>query len=320
MRVRSPRKSAAAVLLTVVFVVTACGSGDSNKQARRKPARSTTTTSTTTTTTTTTLPPTTTTAPFVGLRPGDSGPAVATLQSQLGALHYDVPAADGNYGASTMQAVMAFQKVHGLGRDGVAGQQTLARIAAPSTPAPLVPAGGATRVEVDVARQVLFFYKAGSLFRIVAVSTGNGARYCVGSRCASAVTPGGSFKVRGKVNGWQTGTLGRLYKPSYFNGNIAIHGSLNVPGRPDSHGCVRVPMSSADWIYASLAIGTPVYVLNGPNVPAPFGTELPPLVPDQNQNPGDTATTTTTLVQPTTTTTTVPPTSTTTTTTVAPVL
>ena len=316
MRVRARHRRASVVLLTVAFVATACGADAATKDARRKPTRRTTTTSTTTTT----LPPTTTTAPFVGLRPGDSGPAVATLQGQLAALHYDVPAADGNYGDGTMQAVMAFQKVHGLGRDGVAGPQTLARIAAPSTPAPLVPAGGATRVEVDVARQVLFFYKGGSLFRIVAVSTGNGARYCVGSRCASAVTPGGSFKVRGKVNGWQTATLGRLYKPSYFNGNVAIHGSLSVPGGPASHGCVRVPMSSADWIYASLPIGIAIYVLNGPHIPPPFGPETPSLTPDQNQTPGDTATSTTTTVPPTSTTTTVPPTSTTTTTTVAPVL
>ena len=43
-----------------------------------------------------------------------------------------------------------------------------------------------------------------------------------------------------------------------------------MPGGPASHGCVRVPMSSADWIYASLPVGTPVYVVNGPHVPAPF--------------------------------------------------
>ena len=221
---------------------------------------------------------TTTTAPFNGLRPGSSGAEVTQLQQRLADLHYDVTP-DGQYSAATTQAVMAFQKMNGLGRDGVAGPITLAKLADPAAPAPMVPSGGATRVEVDVARQVLFFYKSNALYRIVSVSTGSGQRFCVHGRCATAVTPGGSFRVRGKVSGWQEGELGRLYKPSYFNGNIAIHGALSVPGGPASHGCVRVPMSSADWIYASLPVGTAVYVVNGPHVPAPFSDTPPETLP-----------------------------------------
>ena len=218
---------------------------------------------------------------------------VTDLQNKLAALHYDVHP-NGSYDAATMQAVMAFQKVNGLGRDGVAGDQTLGKLAAPVIPGPLVPGGGSTRVEVDVARQVLFFYQGNALFKIVAVSTGSGERFCVDGRCATAVTPGGSFRVGSKVGGWQTGELGRLYKPSYFNGNIAIHGALSVPGGPASHGCVRVPMSSADWIYASLPRGTAVYVLNGSNVPAPFaagntGAPAPTVSTDASDVPAATA-------------------------------
>jgi hypothetical protein len=164
----------------------------------------------------------------------------------------------------------------------------MGRLATAGVPGPMVPSGGGKRVEVDVARQVAFFYDGGGLYKTVAVSTGNGERFCSRGRCATAVTPGGSFRVGGKVSGWQTGDLGRLYKPSYFNGNIAIHGALSVPGGPASHGCVRVPMSSADWIYSFLSRGTPVYVLNGPKAPVPFGASAPPnLTPDANQNPGD---------------------------------
>lgn len=276
-------------LLTVVPVVAlvaaACSGGGSAEPAavKAKVARSTSTTSTSTTTTTAPPPP----AP-VGLRLGASGPDVLALQQRLAALKYDVPSADGHFGAGTQQAVIAFQKVEGLGRDGVAGPATLARLQSAGTPGPMVPAGGGTRVEVDVARQVLFFYRGGALFKIVPVSTGSGEPFCVSGRCAIAVTPGGSYRVGGKVSGWQTGVLGRLYKPSYFNGNIAIHGALSVPVYPASHGCVRVPMSSADWIYAALAPGTPVYVLNGPKAPVPFGASAPPnLRPDTNQAPGD---------------------------------
>jgi peptidoglycan hydrolase-like protein with peptidoglycan-binding domain len=218
---------------------------------------------------------------------GASGPEVLALQQKLASLKYDV-AVDGRFGPGTAQAVLAFQKVEGLGRDGVAGPQTMGRLATAGVPGPMVPSGGSKRVEVDVARQVLFYYEGGALQKIVAVSTGNGERFCSRGRCATAVTPGGSFRVRGKVNGWQTGDLGRLYKPSYFNGNIAIHGALSVPAGPASHGCVRVPMSSADWLYAALNPGTPVYVLNGPKAPVPFGATAPPnLTPDANQAPGD---------------------------------
>jgi peptidoglycan hydrolase-like protein with peptidoglycan-binding domain len=269
----------------VAALAAACTGGGGAEQAvvKARVSRSPSTTSSTTTTTTTTPPP----PKPVGLRVGASGPEVQALQQRLAGLRYDV-AVDGRFGPGTAQAVMAFQKVEGLGRDGVAGPQTMGRLATAGTPAPMVPSGGSKRVEVDVARQVLFYYEGGALQKIVAVSTGNGERFCVDGRCATAVTPGGSFRVRGKVSGWQTGKLGRLYKPSYFNGNIAIHGALSVPAGPASHGCVRVPMSSADWIYAALAPGTPVYVLNGSKAPVPFGDDGPTnLRPDANQAPGD---------------------------------
>jgi peptidoglycan hydrolase-like protein with peptidoglycan-binding domain len=274
-------------LVALVAGVALSCSGTSAQQAKpkAKPHRSTTTstsTSTSTSTTTTTPPPV-----QVGLRVGASGPEVTALQQRLAALKYDVPSTDGRFGAATQQAVLAFQKVEGLSRDGVAGPQTLGRLQAAGVPGPMVPNGGATRVEIDVARQVLFFYQGGSLFKTVAVSTGSGQRFCVDGRCAIAVTPSGSFRVGTKIPGWQTGKLGRLYKPSYFNGNIAIHGALSVPAGPASHGCVRVPMSSADWIYAALGRGTAVYVLNGPKAPAPFNDSAPPTKPDTNQAPGD---------------------------------
>ncbi len=311
-----------AVLGAMALVGSACaGSTErrSESASNRSRLRATSTSTTTAPTTTTTLAPVTstsaTTVPFNGLRPGDSGPAVTNLQARLAELSYDV-SPDGRYSSSTTHAVMAFQKVNGLGRDGVAGANTLAKLAAPVTPGPMVGGGGATRVEVDVARQVLFFYKNNALYRIVSVSTGSGERFCVKGRCATAVTPGGSYRVRGKVGGWQTGELGRLYKPSYFNGNIAIHGALSVPGGPASHGCVRVPMNSADWIYSSLGVGTAVYVLNGPNVPAPFADSPPPTAPPTvpptlpptvpTTHPPTTTSTSTTSTSTTTTTTTVP--------------
>ena len=53
---------------------------------------------------------------------------VAQLQQRLLSLGYWLGTPDGEYGTLTVQAVMAFQKVHGLSRDGAIGPQTLAAI------------------------------------------------------------------------------------------------------------------------------------------------------------------------------------------------
>ena len=46
----------------------------------------------------------------------------------------------------------------------------------------------------------------------------------------------------------------------YFVGGYAIHGNPSVPSFPASHGCVRVPMWAAPWLYSSNGIGETVDV------------------------------------------------------------
>ncbi|MFM7616098.1 MAG: L,D-transpeptidase family protein [Actinomycetes bacterium] len=296
------------------LVLAACGGGASTAAGDPSSTTRRTTTTTSTTTTTTTLPPSTTTTvaapPPAGLGVGARGPEVTALQQRLVDLRYDLPEVNGTFGPATQQAVYAFQKVNGMARTGRATDDVLARMATASVPPLMVPGAGGTHVEIDVARQVLFFVRSGALFRIVPISTGSGERFCVDGRCSTAVTPGGAYRVYGKYRGWQNGNLGRLYSPSYFNGGIAVHGATSVPPYPASHGCARVPMTSADWLFASMTVGTPVYVLNGPRVPPPFSEETTTT----------TAPSTTTTVPPTTTssTSTTTTSSTSTTTTTAP--
>src|SRR6266508_3190795 len=52
-------------------------------------------------------------------RPGDHGKGVAALQRQLATLGYEVRKVDGQYGSATQHAVVAFQKVNHLSRDGI---------------------------------------------------------------------------------------------------------------------------------------------------------------------------------------------------------
>ena len=60
------------------------------------------------------------------LKTGSSGEEVKRLQERLQALGYYKSGIDGKYGAGTKQAVIIFQKQHGLDADGAAGPKTLA--------------------------------------------------------------------------------------------------------------------------------------------------------------------------------------------------
>ena len=62
------------------------------------------------------------------LKRGSSGPDVLTLQSTLKQLGFDPNGVDGNFGAGTEQAVIAFQQSKGLTPDGVVGPGTMAAL------------------------------------------------------------------------------------------------------------------------------------------------------------------------------------------------
>jgi peptidoglycan hydrolase-like protein with peptidoglycan-binding domain len=236
------------------------------------------------TTTTSTTPPTTAppaaspappAAPVDGLVRGSSGDAVLALQQRLVELNYDPGTVDGKYGGGTAVAVMAFQKANGMPRTGQATQTVLDALAVATDPAPMLPEGGATRIEVDFARQILLYWRDGELVKILPVSTGNGKRYCEGGACGVAVTPSGSFRIERRIKGLRRSRLGILHNPLYFKGGYAIHGSPSVPAGPASHGCVRVPIHSSAWLFDNVPNGTPVYLIGGKNPAVPFPPPAP---------------------------------------------
>lgn len=220
------------------------------------------------------------------LGPGAEGEEVRTLQVRLGELRYDPGEVDGRYGRATALAVMAFQKVHDLPRTGRTTPELLAGLGMVTEPAPQVPDGGATRIEVDLKRQVLSYYQSGGLVRILAVSSGNGKRYCAEGSCGVAVTPSGSFRIERRIRGLRVSRLGRLYDPLYFRGGYAIHGSPSIPARPASHGCVRIPMHVSRWFLETVPNGTPVYILGGKNPVVPLPEFVPPPAATPPEPPG----------------------------------
>jgi N-acetylmuramoyl-L-alanine amidase len=194
------------------------------------------------------------------LRTGSKGKAVLAAQKRLAELGYWLGTPDGVYGPATAHAVTALQKVAGLSRDGVLGPKTAKALAAGTKPKARSKRGDG--IEVDLARQVLLVVHHGHVRLIFDTSTGSGQYYTSGGVRKHAVTPKGTFKVFRAVNGWDPGPLGRLYRPRYFNGGIAVHGYPSVPSSPASHGCVRVTLDAMDYLWSSklLPIGRTVIV------------------------------------------------------------
>jgi lipoprotein-anchoring transpeptidase ErfK/SrfK len=192
-----------------------------------------------------------------------SGAAVLALQQRLAALKYYPGPADGQFGPDTEEAVWAFQETQGLPTSGTVGPQMQAALADPRSPAVLAPNGGSTRVEVNLADEVLVLYQAGQVALVSHVSSGGGYYFCnPGGGCGYAVTPTGDFRTTTFMPGWVTVPLGEMYNPVFFIGTaFAIHGDTDVPLQPVSHGCVRIPMDIAQFFHTLVPTpGTPVYV------------------------------------------------------------
>ena len=96
----------------------------------------------------------------------------------------------------------------------------------------------------------------GAITRIVPVSTGSNKRYNENGIRGLAYTPTGRFRIYAKIAGWRKSPLGLLYYPSYFSDGLAIHGNPSVPHTPQSHGCVRIPVSAAVEISKAMPVGT----------------------------------------------------------------
>lgn len=192
-------------------------------------------------------------APVKLLKVGSSGPDVAALQTRLGELGYAVDSG-GTYTHVTRDAVMAFQKINGLDRDGVAGPQTLGALDDPREPE-LGP-GAPDRVDVDLSTQTLVVVRGGKVDYIVNATSGD-PNHPDGQGIA---TPKGTFSVERKIAGTRHAPLGELYYPSYFRGGVAVHGSNSVVAERASHGCVRIPRWIEQRVFEDMPVGAQVVV------------------------------------------------------------
>lgn len=176
-------------------------------------------------------------------------------EARLAEMGYTPGRVDGVIDGDTRQAVITFQKWEGRKTTGQLTRNEFDAIM--SAVAPQARDSGYRHVEVDLDRQVLLLTDDdGAVIRMLPVSTGSNKQYNQKGMRGLAYTPTGRFRIYAKISGWRESPLGLLYYPNYFSDGLAIHGNPSVPDSPQSHGCVRIPMSAAVEISKALPVGT----------------------------------------------------------------
>jgi peptidoglycan hydrolase-like protein with peptidoglycan-binding domain len=233
---------------------------------------------------------------------GSAGTSVQNLQERLKELGFEPGPADGSFGLLTQQAVWAFEKlVLGVPRGeatGVVTDEMWQRMQDDIRIEPRRKAseGRATRnhTEVYLPEQVVIFFVNDEPVLISHMSSGDGEEYREmvtidpgearnenGTEpielklLGVAFTPGGVFTYDRFVQGRRQSALGGMYDPGYFNYGIAIHGALDIPLHPASHGCIRLPMYIGERYQEHVAKGDQVFVFDGEHEPEYYGEQLP---------------------------------------------
>ena len=179
--------------------------------------------------------------PLPNLSSGSDSIYVKLLERRLRELNYKVPKPNQHFDHRTSDNVIAFNKVQGRSRVGYVTDSTWRALASPKRPQPKF-SWPKYHIEVDQSKQVLYRVKNNKVITIMHVSTG----------ASSTPTRDGTFNFDSKLAGY---SRKRLYYPSFFDGARAIHGWPEVPTYNASHGCVRVPMWQATWIFSKIEIG-----------------------------------------------------------------
>ena len=155
--------------------------------------------------------------------------------------------------------LIAFQKYEGRKPTGQLNRAEFDAIT--NATAPQAKDSGYKHVEVDLDRQVLLLTdEDGQVKKVLPVSTGSNKHYREKGMSGLAYTPRGRFRIYAKMSGWRKSPLGLLYYPNYFSDGLAIHGNPSVPQSPQSHGCIRIPMSAAVEMSRQLPVGTIVLI------------------------------------------------------------
>lgn len=232
------------------------------------------------------------------LTQGMAGSDVEDVQQRLTDLGFVPGPVDGIYGDETIKSVWAYQKlVLEVPSDSPSGEITPEMWTAMQEPfviQPRRPHATTNHTEVYLPEQVLAVFQDNEPVMITHMSSGTNEEWCeevtispgeYGNRdgeeelkrgeCGRSDTPGGVFEYYRQVEGIRESALGSMWNPMYFNYGIAIHGALNVPLQPASHGCIRIPLNLSEDLQGLLGMGDQVFVWDGVKEPEEYGEQAP---------------------------------------------
>lgn len=116
-----------------------------------------------------------------------------------------------------------------------------------------VPANaGNERVVVGLSDQLAYLYRGSELMAVAAVSSGT----------SKTPTPTGIFQVLEKKTmhhsrKYDNAPMPFMQRIDRFG--VALHAGAN-PGRPASHGCIRLPKQFAEKLFSTTEVGTPIMI------------------------------------------------------------
>ncbi len=182
---------------------------------------------------------------YPDLDPGDQGSDVALFTRLLRNRGYYAPSKS-SYDSALGLSVLAFRKVNGMPRTTDATADMFRTLAKHKGGYKLRYPDAGRHVEVDISRQVMALADHGQAQYIFHVSTG----------APATPTITGHYTFYRQSPGYNS--LG-MYYSSYWQGGYAIHGYHDVPTYNASHGCVRVPIPDATFIYDWVRLGESIY-------------------------------------------------------------
>ena len=111
---------------------------------------------------------------------------------------------------------------------------------------------GTERVVVSLSDQMAYLYRGSELMAVTTVSTGK----------PGTDTPLGIFRVLDKKvmhrsRKYDNAPMPFMQRIDQYG--IALHAGFN-PGRPASHGCIRLPSAFAEKLFSNTTLGTPVLI------------------------------------------------------------
>ncbi len=208
---------------------------------------------------------------YAEVKEGDKGDDVKRIQNRLVTLGY-MRSADGSFGPNTERALKYFQYKNAIAQSGKANKSTQLKLFS-DTAVRSETVVTEYKIIVNTAKQRVYVYKWGT--------TGFESKALKTFKCSSGKndtpTPKGTF--------WNTGRIGGEWY--YFkdfdcwaryawviDGGILFHsviyseknvkslrsGTVKQLGSKASHGCVRLSVDDAKWIYSNCPAGTPVTV------------------------------------------------------------